>query len=264
MAGRAFSKNSRAGAGEPAQQPAGNEASITGLAPALNRQLEKLAASPLAPGLYLVSTPIGNLADISIRALFALASADIALCEDTRHSRKLLTAYGIARKLEAYHDFSAEKDRARILAALGEGKSVALISDAGTPLGRRPRLQACARRNRGRNRAYLRSRALQRALLLLSRAACLRTGSILAGSCPLKREHAAHELEAVRDVPGTLIFYESGGRLAKLARSSGNHLSRPARSRSRANSPSFTRLFCGDSPGKYFARLRKIRRQGNS
>ena len=106
----------------------------TELSPAISRQLEKLAASSLEPGLYLVSTPIGNLADISLRALYVLAAADTVLCEDTRHSRKLFAAYGLHRKLETYHDFSGEKDRDRILSGLTAGKTVALISDAGTPL----------------------------------------------------------------------------------------------------------------------------------
>ncbi len=100
----------------------------------MERQIEKLSSAPLAAGLYLVATPIGHLGDITLRALFTLAAADVVLCEDTRHSRKLFSAYGIGRKLETYHDFSGEKDRARVLAALAEGKSVALISDAGTPL----------------------------------------------------------------------------------------------------------------------------------
>src|SRR5690242_12994937 len=79
------------------------------LLPAVDRQLKKLSAKPLKSGLYLVSTPIGNLSDISIRAISILARADVVLCEDTRHSRNLLTAYGIKKKLEAYHDFSGER-----------------------------------------------------------------------------------------------------------------------------------------------------------
>ena len=126
----------------------------------LERQLGKLFAAPLAPGLYIVSTPIGNLGDISVRALSVLASADAVFCEDTRHSRKLLSAYGIGRKLEAYHDFSKEHDRARIVAALGQGKSVALISDARHASGRGPRFQAGARGDRGGNRRFCDPRPL--------------------------------------------------------------------------------------------------------
>src|SRR5215471_7688627 len=103
MAARLSSKNSGMGTGEA---PLGAGTLKNELMAGLGKQLDKLAASPLAAGLYLISTPIGNLADISARALFTLASADMALCEDTRHSRKLLSAFGIRRKLEAYHDFS--------------------------------------------------------------------------------------------------------------------------------------------------------------
>src|SRR5665811_1315362 len=72
----------------------------------------------LAPGLYLVSTPIGNLSDMSLRALVTLSGADLVFCEDTRHSRKLFTHFGISRELEAYHDHNAARARPRILARL--------------------------------------------------------------------------------------------------------------------------------------------------
>src|SRR6516162_9733246 len=135
MARRQRAKNSRTGCPEDTSG-AGVEASLRQqeLLSGVRRQLDRLSAGPLAAGLYIVSTPIGNLGDISLRALLTLAAADSVFCEDTRHSRKLFSAYGIGRKLETYHDFSGEKDRARILEALRESKSVALISDAGTPL----------------------------------------------------------------------------------------------------------------------------------
>src|SRR6516162_4476358 len=135
MARRQRAKNSRTGCPEDTSG-AGVEASLRQqeLLSGVRRQLDRLSAGPLAAGLYIVSTPIGNLGDISLRALSTLAAADMVVCEDTRHSRKLFSAYGIGRKLETYHDFSGEKDRARILGALREGKSVAVISDAGSPL----------------------------------------------------------------------------------------------------------------------------------
>ncbi len=183
-----------------------------GLAHGLNRQLEKLAASPLASGLYLVSTPIGHLADISVRALYVLASADIALCEDTRHSRKLLAAYGIGRKLEAYHDFSGEKERARILAALGQGKSVALISDAGTPLIADPGFKLV----RAAIAEGIGVFAIPGPSAIL--AALVSSGLppdrfYFGGFLPPKEAARREVLEAARAIPGTLIFYETGGRL---------------------------------------------------
>ena len=91
-------------------------------------------AAALAPGLYLVATPIGNLADISLRALDVLARADLIACEDTRTTRKLLTAHGIAAKLTAYHEHNAARVRPRLMERLECGEAVALVSDAGTPL----------------------------------------------------------------------------------------------------------------------------------
>ena len=95
---------------------------------------EASSESGLAPGLYLVATPIGNLNDITLRALAVLRSADRIFCEDTRVSKKLLARYGIAKTLETYHDHNAEEVRPVILEALRRGARVALMSDAGTPL----------------------------------------------------------------------------------------------------------------------------------
>jgi 16S rRNA (cytidine1402-2'-O)-methyltransferase len=88
----------------------------------------------LAPGLYLVATPIGNLADITLRALDLLRDADRILCEDTRVTAKLLNRYGIKKPLARYDDHTSERMRPRVLAALRAGERVVLVSDAGTPL----------------------------------------------------------------------------------------------------------------------------------
>lgn len=88
----------------------------------------------LPAGLYIVATPIGNLKDITLRALEVLENVDLIACEDTRESGKLLSHYGIGTKLLAYHEHNAEKARPAIIKAIEEGQSVALISDAGTPL----------------------------------------------------------------------------------------------------------------------------------
>ena len=96
--------------------------------------LGHLLDQTLASGLYLVATPIGHLGDISIRALSVLANADVIYCENPRHSRKLLNHYSIKSELGAYHEHNAGRERPRILASLEAGRSVALISDAGTPL----------------------------------------------------------------------------------------------------------------------------------
>ncbi len=216
MSGQRFSKNSKPAAAVASEGPAPNHALKPELALGLERQLDKLLAAPLAPGLYIVSTPIGNLADISIRALCVLASADAVFCEDTRHSRKLLAAYGMGRRLEAYHDFSGDKDRARILAALTHGRSVALISDAGTPLIADPgfKLVRAAIEEGIGVFAIPGPSALLAALVT----AGLPTDRFhFGGFLPPKQAARRHELEAARAIPGTLVFYESGARIEETA-----------------------------------------------
>jgi 16S rRNA (cytidine1402-2'-O)-methyltransferase len=109
--------------GEPSGRPAESKPE-----PATARE------TALAAGLYLVATPIGNLGDITLRALAVLRGVDRILCEDTRVTARLLARYDIAAPLEPYHDHNAERARPAILAALRRGESVALVSDAGTPL----------------------------------------------------------------------------------------------------------------------------------
>ena len=88
----------------------------------------------LASGLYLVATPIGNLRDITLRALEIMTRAHTIACEDTRVTARLLNAHGISTRMVAYHDHNADEMRPRLLAAIAEGQAVALVSDAGTPL----------------------------------------------------------------------------------------------------------------------------------
>lgn len=89
----------------------------------------------LVPGLYIIATPIGNLRDITLRALDTLHACDLVLCEDSRVSGKLLHAYGLKKPLKTYNDHSSEKERAKILQMLvDDKKSIALVSDAGSPM----------------------------------------------------------------------------------------------------------------------------------
>jgi 16S rRNA (cytidine1402-2'-O)-methyltransferase len=216
MSAQHFPKNSKPAAAVPSEGPAANRPLKPELALGLERQLDKLLSEPLAPGLYIVSTPIGNLADISIRALCVLASADAVFCEDTRHSRKLLAAYGIGRKLEAYHDFSGDRDRDRILAALRHGRSVALISDAGTPLIADPgfKLVRAAIAEGFGVFAIPGPSALLAALVT----AGLPTDQFhFGGFLPPKQAAKRRELEAAKAIPGTLVFYESGSRIEETA-----------------------------------------------
>src|SRR5271154_1701206 len=88
----------------------------------------------IAPGLHIVATPIGNLGDVTLRALATLAGADLIACEDTRVTRKLLDRYAIATPLTPYHDHNAAAARPKLLQRLADGAAIALVSDAGTPL----------------------------------------------------------------------------------------------------------------------------------
>src|SRR5882757_9958394 len=93
-----------------------------------------LPAPKPAPGLYLVATPIGHLGDITLRALETLAGVDVIACEDTRISRRLTERYAISAELKPYHEHNAAMARPKILEKLAQGASIALVSDAGTPL----------------------------------------------------------------------------------------------------------------------------------
>src|SRR6201987_4364089 len=93
-----------------------------------------LAAPKASPGLHLVATPIGNLGDITLRALETLAGVDIIACEDTRITRRLTERYAIAAELKPYHEHNAALARPKILQWLAQGAAIALVSDAGTPL----------------------------------------------------------------------------------------------------------------------------------
>ena len=93
-----------------------------------------LNAPKPVPGLYLVATPIGNLGDITLRALETLAGVDIIACEDTRITRRLTERYAISAELKPYHEHNAAMARPKILEKLAQGASIALVSDAGTPL----------------------------------------------------------------------------------------------------------------------------------
>jgi 16S rRNA (cytidine1402-2'-O)-methyltransferase len=182
-------------------------------------------ARGLKPALYLVSTPIGNLGDVTIRALATLAAADIVACEDTRVTSILFRHYGIASRLMPYHDHNGAEQRPKILAALSEGKAVALVSDAGTPLISDPgyRLVGEAQAMGFDVVPIPGASALLAALV----AAGLPTDAFLfAGFLPPKTVARKKRLAALAGVRATLVFYESPQRLAPSLRDMAEELGR--------------------------------------
>ena len=170
----------------------------------------------LEAGLYLVSTPIGTAADITLRALDILANADVLAAEDTRNTRKLMNIHGVKlnnRPLIPYHDHNGPAQRPRLLAAIRDGKSVAYVSDAGTPLIADPGYQLAATTiSEG---LPVTSAPGASALLAALAVAGLPTDRFMfAGFPPVKAVAKAKFLNEFAYVPGTLVFYESPRRLA--------------------------------------------------
>jgi 16S rRNA (cytidine1402-2'-O)-methyltransferase len=176
--------------------------------------LADLMARPLQPALYLVATPIGNLADISLRALAILARADSIAAEDTRYSKKLLSHFGLRGELTPYHEHNAEKERPRLLARLRAGQSVALISDAGTPLISDPGYKL-VREALESGLTAISIPGPSAALAALTSSGLPTDTFLFAGFLPPKSGARRGRLEALRGVPATLILFESASRLGK-------------------------------------------------
>jgi 16S rRNA (cytidine1402-2'-O)-methyltransferase len=171
-----------------------------------------LSDAPLAPGLYLVATPIGNLRDITLRALDVLAAADLVLAEDTRVTGKLLSTYGISKPLERYDDHAGERVRPRVLAALAGGGRIALCSDAGTPLvsdpGYRLAVEAIAA-----GHAVIPIPGASAVLAALSAAGLPTDRFLFAGFPPPKSVARRAFYEALAPVRATLVLFEGASRL---------------------------------------------------
>lgn len=169
-------------------------------------------APPLVPGLYVVATPIGNLRDITLRALETLAAADLVLCEDTRHSATLLDHYGIRTARRPLHEHNERERIGAIAAMVREGRAVALISDAGTPLLSDPGFPLVrALRNEGLPVFAIPGPS---ALLSALAVAGLPTDCFtFIGFLPAKAGARGSALEDLGDRRETLVFYESPRRL---------------------------------------------------
>ena len=168
--------------------------------------------SKLAPGLYLVATPIGNLGDLTFRARDLLSAATVIACEDTRVTRKLLTAYEISTPTISYHDHNAHRIGPRLIERMKNGEVVALVSDAGTPLVSDPGYKLV----RGVIEADLAVTTLpgpSAALAALCLSGLPSDRFMFMGFLPNKTGARRRALAEVAPVPASLIFYESAHRL---------------------------------------------------
>jgi len=174
----------------------------------------EFAAPSLTGGLYLVATPIGNLGDISLRALEVLAAADLICCEDTRVTRKLLGHYAIATPLTPYHEHNAAAARPKILERLAAGDAIALVSDAGTPLISDPGYRLVREASQA-GHAVTTAPGASAVLTALSLAALPTDRFFFEGFLPPKQVARQKRIAELIRIPATLVLFESGPRLAE-------------------------------------------------
>ena len=172
-----------------------------------------LSEAPLAPGLYIVATPIGNLRDITLRALDVLNQADVVLAEDTRVTAKLLNAYRLSKKMERYDEHAAERARPKVLEALASGARVALVSDAGTPLVSDPGYRL-VREALAQGSPVHPIPGPSAPLAALTLAGLPTDRFLFAGFPPSKSAARRTFLAELAPVRATLVFFEGGSRLA--------------------------------------------------
>ena len=190
------------------EQSQSKEALFRAVENVLSRQL----ATSLPAGLYLVATPIGNLADISLRALGVLSYADIIYCEDKRHSVRLLNHYAIRSRLLSYHEHNAERQLDPLLTHIVEGKSVALISDAGTPLVSDPGYKLVVEAKQ-RDLPVIAIPGPSAPITALVSAGLPTDSFLFAGFLPPKKAARKKRLLEFARSEATLIFFESPKRL---------------------------------------------------
>jgi len=174
---------------------------------------QALRASRLPGGLYLVATPIGNLRDITLRALDILAGADVIACEDTRVTRKLLEHYGISTPMLAYHEHNAAAARPKLLARMAAGESIALVSDAGTPLISDPGYKL-VRAAQDAGHPVTASPGASATLTALNVAGLPTDRFFFEGFLPPKAGQRRTRIADIARIPATLVLFETGPRLA--------------------------------------------------
>src|SRR5215470_7547747 len=170
---------------------------------------EDIAARELPAGLYLVATPIGNLSDVTLRALETLAAVEAIACEDSRVTGRLLERYAITTPLLIYHDHNAEIARPKILARLAAGAAIALVSDAGTPLISDPGFKLVQAAQAAGHKVT--SVPGASAVLAALTASGLPTDRFFfEGFLPPREAARRARIDELASVPGSLIFFESG------------------------------------------------------
>jgi 16S rRNA (cytidine1402-2'-O)-methyltransferase len=164
--------------------------------------------------LYLVATPIGNLQDITFRALEILRTVDVIACEDTRHTQKLLNHFSIKNRLVSYHEHNETSRAGELAEMLKDGKSVAVVSDAGTPAVCDPSFRIVEKANEiGAPVVPIPGAVAFVNALIVSG---LPTDAVFFGGfLPSRKSERIRRLEEVRDIPATLVFYESPHRIEK-------------------------------------------------
>src|SRR5215470_9419559 len=167
------------------------------------------------PGLYLVATPIGNLSDVTLRALETLAAVEAIACEDSRVTRRLLERYTIATPLLTYHDHNAEAVRPKILARLEGGAAIALVSDAGTPLISDPGFKL-VQAAQAAGHAVTAVPGASAVLAALTACGLPTDRFFFEGFLPTREAARRSRIDELADLPATLVFFETGPRIAAM------------------------------------------------
>jgi 16S rRNA (cytidine1402-2'-O)-methyltransferase len=176
---------------------------------------QDVPARELPAGLYLVATPIGNLADVTLRALETLAAAGTIACEDSRVTRRLLDRYGITTPLLSYHDHNAEAVRPKILALLDAGTAVALVSDAGTPLISDPGFKL-VQATQAAGHPVTAVPGASAVLTALTASGLPTDRFFFEGFLPPREAARRERIDELANVPGSLVFFETGPRISAM------------------------------------------------
>jgi 16S rRNA (cytidine1402-2'-O)-methyltransferase len=196
--------NSRAPTAQTRQQSSSRRYVLRGQA---------IEAPALSAGLHIVATPIGNLRDMTLRALEVLAAADVIACEDTRVTRKLIDHYGVTTPLTPYHDHNAAAARPKLIARLAAGDAIALVSDAGTPLVSDPGFKL-VRAVHEAGHAVTAVPGASAALAALAIAGLPTDRFFFEGFLPAKGGQRQARIAELARIPATLVLFETGPRLA--------------------------------------------------